>query len=86
MTDTRSPGFSGSGSIRRLSKDRQDVLLTGRNFLMRADRVDFYNQAVLPAKPASAGGASQTVLCSKPSDDNRETLIHLGVQDLIPQA
>ena len=47
-------GFQWDNVYPSLSPDKQDLLLTGRNFQMRADKVDFYNQ-VVTANPSRQG-------------------------------
>jgi hypothetical protein len=61
-----------------------NLLVTGRNFLLRADKVDFYNQVVIPATQVPRAKAAQTVLCSRQDDDSRKRHLYTGVQDSFP--
>ena len=60
-----------------------NLLLTGRNFLMRADGVDFYNQAVVPAFSLPEL-FPQTILCSKLDQSNLQTQLYTGFQFSFP--
>jgi len=73
-------GFQWDDIYPTLSADNQDLLLTGRNFQMRADTVDFYNQAVTANKGGSVAEVQQTVICSKWDQKRGTTDIYTGVQ------
>jgi hypothetical protein len=68
-----------------LSHDSQEMLLTGRNFCMRAEKVDFYEQVVDPTVRPGHGGAAQTVLCSRPDARKGNRSLYSGVQDAFPK-
>jgi hypothetical protein len=74
-------GFQWERVYPTAGPDSRDLLMTGRNFVLRADKVDFYNQVVVPAKQAHGGKAAQTVLCSKRDPGGAKTHLYTGVQD-----
>jgi len=69
------PSFSSGG---------QDLLLTGGNFVMRADKVDFYNLVVVPDQDVGIAGAPQSVICSKWDPKRSTTDIYTGIQHTFP--
>jgi hypothetical protein len=77
-------GFPWDRVYPTLSDDASDVLLTGRNFLLRGGKVDFYNQDILPMGQARRGRA-QTVLCSRTEHGNVDRHLYTGVQNSFPK-
>jgi hypothetical protein len=61
-----------------------NLLITGRNFLLRADKVDFYNQLVIPARRIPRAKAAQTVLCSRQGAHSQKRHLYTGVQESFP--
>jgi hypothetical protein len=78
-------GFQWDDIYSSLSRDNQDLLLTGRNFQMRADKVDFYNQVVVANKGAKVAENPQTVICTKWDQKRWITDMYTGVQHSFPK-
>jgi hypothetical protein len=77
-------GFQWERVYPTVAPNQEDLLLTGRNFLMRAGKVDFYNQIVVPGKRVHFSNAGQSVLCSKQDYGNGKRNIYTGLQDSFP--
>jgi hypothetical protein len=73
-------GFQWDNIYPTLSSDKQELLLTGRNFKMRGDKVDFYNQVVAANGGAKVAEAQQTVICSQWDQKRWTTDIYTGIQ------
>jgi hypothetical protein len=75
-------GFQWERLYPTLDRNKQNLRLSGRNFLMRGDSVNFYNQVVEPSSPLHDKAGPQTVLCSTRDNKNDVTTLQRGVQDL----
>ncbi len=78
-------GFQWERVYPTLSDDTLDVLLTGRNFLLRGGKVDFYNQDVVPMRRSARGKRGQTVLCSRSEPGDIDRHLYSGVQNSFPK-
>jgi hypothetical protein len=70
-------------TVASLAANEEELLLTGRNFCVLADGVDFYNQTVVAAFTLP-GLVPQTIICSKLNQANHQTQLYSGFQYVFP--
>jgi Tc toxin complex TcA C-terminal TcB-binding domain/Neuraminidase-like domain len=77
-------GFQWDRAYPTADPDSQELLITGRNFCLRGNKVDFYYQTAAPFKHSAGRTTGQKVLCSKLTSASSKTDLYEGVQDLFP--
>jgi hypothetical protein len=78
-------GFQWDRVYPTADADSQELLMSGRNFCVRAQKVDFYYQTIAPIKRKTRRSAGQTVLCSKQDPSGSSTHLYEGIQDSFPK-
>ncbi len=77
-------GFQWDRAYPTADPNSGELLISGRNFCVRANKVDFYYQTVGSFNQSKGRRVGQKVLCSKQNQDSSKTELYTGVQDSFP--